>query len=1037
MSLLVLSSFRFRTFFSLLFLLLWTGNAAHAQGIALVQHAGKDGGTTTTTSLAFVSPNTAGNWIAVCVRGGFSSSQAFAISDSNGNFYRRAAQIGFTGSAVTLAVFYAENISGGANIVTVADTVSGPLRIAILEYSGVATSNSLDAVVAGTGNGTFASTPSLTTTADGDLLLASIATTNPRLITAGSSYSISDFVPAEPNTKLIAEQGIQSTSGPASASASLSSSDSWGAVLAPVKPASAGTGSAPPSITGLSPTSGPAGTSVTITGTNFGSSQDTSTVTFSGTDASPTSWSDTTIVAAVPSGATSGNVVVTVGGVASNGMSFTVTITAVAPSISAQPANQTVTAGQTATFAVSAAGTAPLSYQWQRNGANISGATSSTYTTPATTTSDSGSAFNVIVSNSAGSVTSNAATLTVNSSAVAPTISTQPTNQTATAGQTATFSVSANGTAPLSYQWQKNGANLSGATSSSYTTPAATTSDNGSAFSVVVSNSTGSVTSNAATLTVNSSTVAPTITSQPSDQTVAAGQAATFRVSASGTAPLSYQWRKGGADIAGATTSTYTTPATSMSDSGSTFDVVVSNSAGSATSSAATLTVNSTPPPPGILGWTFVQNSIATYCVAPASSCNISFSGNAIPTAPTTDVWIVTSNVAYSGGTPVSIANVTGGGGTWIHCPNCSFGSTATGHAVDAWYNLTGNPNNTATISVSLSGSSGNILDIDFIELLPPPGYSAAFDTSGTNVATSCSTCTGVALTISATDAIYQQMNGANPSGWNAWSAPYITNYAGNGIYLDATTGAQTAPTVRLSNSGNAMFMALAFKSTAGTFTPPATQFSVVNYANSGANGLSCNPSCLLTIPFTGSGHLLYLEAANLGSHISSVTGGGTWVVPGGANTCQISATIAGNDNLSCAYVLSSTSGATSLNVTMSGSNNTFFQFWEIASSNGTFSLDTQGSTHNAASFSPSAQALTLTGANDVIFQSIFVPGGTSSVTYLPMPRVGISGAGGQFWGGQAASGLMLNSGSTPPTPRWANQQNNQTIVSAVAFKAQ
>jgi len=86
----------------------------------------------------------------------------------------------------------------------------------------------------------------------------------------------------------------------------------------------------------------------------------------------------------------------------------------VAPYITTQPANQTVTAGQTASFSVVASGTAPLNYQWQKNGADITGATSSSYMTPVTTTSDSGEMFRVMVSNSAGSLTSNSATLTVN-----------------------------------------------------------------------------------------------------------------------------------------------------------------------------------------------------------------------------------------------------------------------------------------------------------------------------------------------------------------------------------------------------------------------------------------------------------------------------------------------------------------------------------------------------------------------------------------------------------------------------------------------
>ena len=85
----------------------------------------------------------------------------------------------------------------------------------------------------------------------------------------------------------------------------------------------------------------------------------------------------------------------------------------VAPYVTTEPMNQTVTAGQTATFMVVASGTAPLTYQWQKNGANIAGATSSSYATPATAISDSGSTFVVVVSNSAGTATSNAATLTV------------------------------------------------------------------------------------------------------------------------------------------------------------------------------------------------------------------------------------------------------------------------------------------------------------------------------------------------------------------------------------------------------------------------------------------------------------------------------------------------------------------------------------------------------------------------------------------------------------------------------------------------
>ena len=224
-------------------------------------------------------------------------------------------------------------------------------------------------------------------------------------------------------------------------------------------------------------------------------------------------------------------------------LSGTGTAAPVAPSITSQPVSQTITAGQTATFSVAATGTAPLSYQWKKNGSSISGATGTTYTTPATTTSDNGSTFTVVVTNSAGSATSNAATLTVNAAPVAPSIATQPASQTVTAGQTATFSVAATGTAPLSYQWKKNGSSISGATGTTYTTPATTTSDNGLTFTVVVTNSAGSASSNAATLTVNAAPV-PMISVIPSSVnfgslTVQTSASQTIKISNTGNATLS------------------------------------------------------------------------------------------------------------------------------------------------------------------------------------------------------------------------------------------------------------------------------------------------------------------------------------------------------------------------------------------------------------------------------------------------------------------------------------------------------------------
>ena len=218
--------------------------------------------------------------------------------------------------------------------------------------------------------------------------------------------------------------------------------------------------------------------------------------------------------------------------------------TRVAPSITRQPASQTVTAGQTATFTVAATGTATLTYQWNKNGAAISGATSATYTTPGTASSNNGSLFTVTVTNSVGSVTSSAATLTVN---VAPSITTQPASQTVTAGQTATFAVAATGTATLTYQWNKNGAAISGATSATYTTPALpplpTTAR---LFSVTVTNSVSSVDQQRRHADRQRWPPIDQHATGQQDRHRGAEQPA-FSVAANGTAPLTYhldqEWR--------------------------------------------------------------------------------------------------------------------------------------------------------------------------------------------------------------------------------------------------------------------------------------------------------------------------------------------------------------------------------------------------------------------------------------------------------------------------------------------------------------
>ena len=296
------------------------------------------------------------------------------------------------------------------------------------------------------------------------------------------------------------------------------------------------------------------------------------------------------------------------------------------PAITTQPASQSAVAGKSATFSVVATGGATLAYQWKKNGADISGANTNTYTTPATSSADNGAIFLVSVSNSAGTVTSSSATLAVTAAPVAPVISTQPVNQSVVVGQSATFSVVATGGGTITYQWKKNGTDISGATNSTYTTPATAIGDSGAVFTVVVSNAAGPVTSAEASLTVTAEAVKPSITGQPYAKPVTAGQTATFTVEATGTSPLRYQWKKNGTDIADATTSTYTTPATSLADSGTEYSVVVSNDVGTATSSVASLTVTSVP----IISTqpaakTVTAGETATFSVAAAGTAPLSY----------------------------------------------------------------------------------------------------------------------------------------------------------------------------------------------------------------------------------------------------------------------------------------------------------------------------------------------------------------------------------------------------------------------------
>lgn len=168
------------------------------------------------------------------------------------------------------------------------------------------------------------------------------------------------------------------------------------------------------------------------------------------------------------------------------------------PSIATPPQNLTVNQGNLATFTVSAAGTAPLAYQWKHANTNIPGATASSYVKVNAQPADAGT-YSVVITNSFGATNSALVVLTVN---IPPSITIQPLEQTVRVGSNVTFTVTATGTPAPAYQWRFNGTNLAGAHADSYQRPDAQIADAGD-YSVVVTNAAGSVTSSNARLTVS------------------------------------------------------------------------------------------------------------------------------------------------------------------------------------------------------------------------------------------------------------------------------------------------------------------------------------------------------------------------------------------------------------------------------------------------------------------------------------------------------------------------------------------------------
>ncbi|MBI5767106.1 MAG: immunoglobulin domain-containing protein [Verrucomicrobia bacterium] len=271
-----------------------------------------------------------------------------------------------------------------------------------------------------------------------------------------------------------------------------------------------------------------------------------------------------------------------------------------APQLIAHPWPRETIPGGTVTLSVVVFSQTPVSYQWRRGGSPLSdgtgvtGATTSSLTLTNVQAADLGS-FDLVATNAQGSATSAAAAV---SFAVAPSITTTSSTLPVAQGATISLTVATTGSAPMTYQWRRNGAILldsaavTGANRAKLTLPNIQSAAAGT-YSVTVSNQAGSATATLAIINVFVPTP-PTITTQPQSASVDAGQSVTFSVAVSGTSPFTYEWRKNSTAIPGATNATLTLANVQGADAGI-YSVSVTNAAGWLNSANATLTVR-TPP---------------------------------------------------------------------------------------------------------------------------------------------------------------------------------------------------------------------------------------------------------------------------------------------------------------------------------------------------------------------------------------------------------------------------------------------------------
>ncbi len=303
-------------------------------------------------------------------------------------------------------------------------------------------------------------------------------------------------------------------------------------------------------------------------------------------------------------------------------------------SITSQPTPQTVCVGASVTLTAAAAGSIDA-YQWRKGGISIPGATSSTFTIAGVIPGDAGE-YDCLIAGPCGNNNTDPAYLTVVPGA---TFLTHPTSQSLCAGSPVNLNVSVSGSPTL--QWRKGGTDIPGATGSSYFIPALDAGSAGS-YDVVATSACGPITSNPALITLSS---VPTVTTHPSSTSGCVGQSFSFSITASGA--LTYQWRRNGAPIAGATVPTLASVATQ--NDGGTYDCLLTNGCGQTLSNPATLSLGSGP-----------SFSVAPPDFAVSASSPVVITAVATGTAPVAYQWRrngtpITEAAPYSGTTTSSL----------------------------------------------------------------------------------------------------------------------------------------------------------------------------------------------------------------------------------------------------------------------------------------------------------------------------------------------------------------------------------------------